>query len=50
MLEWLEQEHGMAREPAYVLMSAAVELRISELVDTPNALVSAAMPLDVFEG
>ena len=49
MLEWLEQEHGMEREPAYVLMSAAVELRISELVDTPNALVSAAMPLDVFE-
>ncbi len=49
MLEWLEQEHGMEREPAYVLMSAAVELRVSELVDAPNALVSAAMPLDVFE-
>ena len=49
MLEWLEQEHGMEREPAYVLMSAAVELRVSELVDAPNVLVSAAMPLDVFE-
>ena len=49
MLEWLEQEHGMEREPAYVLMSAAVELRVSELVDAPNALVSAAMPLDVFD-
>ena len=50
MLDWLEQEHGMEREPAYVLMSAAVELRVSELVDTPNALVSPALPLDVFEG
>jgi acetamidase/formamidase len=26
-----------------------VELRISEVVDVPNALVSAALPLDVFE-
>jgi formamidase len=50
MLGWLEHEHGLAREPAYVLMSAAVELRVSELVDAPNALVSAALPLDVFEG
>ena len=49
MLGWLEHEHGLAREPAYVLMSVAVELRVSELVDAPNALVSAALPLDVFE-
>jgi acetamidase/formamidase len=27
----------------------AAELRVSELVDAPNALVSAALPLDVFE-
>jgi formamidase len=49
MLGWLGEEHGLAPEPAYVLMSVAVELRISELVDAPNALVSAAMPLDVFQ-
>ena len=49
MLDWLEHERGLEREPAYVLMSAAVELRVSELVDAPNALVSAALPLDVFE-
>jgi acetamidase/formamidase len=30
-------------------MSVAVELRVSELVDKPNALVSAAIPLDVFD-
>jgi formamidase len=49
MLDWLRYEHGLEPEPAYVLMSAAVELRVSELVDKPNALVSAALPLDVFE-
>jgi acetamidase/formamidase len=32
-----------------VLMSVAAELRMSELVDLPNALVSAALPLEVFE-
>ena len=49
MLHWLGAEHGLAREPAYVLMSAAVELRMSEVVDYPSPLVSALMPLDVFE-
>jgi formamidase len=49
LLGWLTSEHGLSREAAYVLMSVAAELRVSELVDTPNALVSAALPLDVFE-
>jgi formamidase len=49
LLDWLVSEHGLGREAAYVLMSVAAELRVSELVDAPNALVSAALPLDVFE-
>jgi formamidase len=49
LLAWLEQERGFAREPAYILMSVAAELRVSELVDAPNPLVSAALPLDVLE-
>jgi formamidase len=49
LLSWLEHERGLSREAAYVLMSVAAELRVSELVDTPNALVSAALPLEVFE-
>jgi formamidase len=48
LLGWLTAEHGLEREAAYVLMSVAAELRVSELVDAPNALVSAAIPLDVF--
>jgi formamidase len=50
LLDWLTSERGLGREAAYVLMSVAAELRISEVVDAPNALVSAALPLDVFEG
>jgi formamidase len=50
LLGWLTAEHGLEREAAYVLMSVAAELRVSELVDAPNALVSAALPLDVFDG
>jgi formamidase len=49
MLGYLEAEHGLQRDAAYVLMSAAVELRMSEVVDAPNPLVSALLPLDVFE-
>jgi formamidase len=49
LLGWLEHERGLEREAAYVLMSVAAELRVSELVDAPNALVSAALPLDVLE-
>jgi formamidase len=49
MLDWLTTTRGLGREAAYVLMSVAAELRISEVVDAPNALVSAALPLDVFE-
>ena len=49
LLGWLSSERGLGPEAAYVLMSVAAELRVSELVDAPNALVSAALPLDVFE-
>lgn len=48
MLGWLETERGLTRGQAIALMSVAVELRISQVVDLPNPLVSAAMPLDVF--
>jgi formamidase len=50
LLDWLVAERGLGREAAYVLMSVAAELRVSEVVDAPNALVSAALPLDVFPG
>ncbi len=48
MIGWLGAEHDLSREAAYVLVSAAVDLRLSEIVDVPNPLVSAVVPLDIF--
>ena len=33
MIDWLEAEHGLTREDAYVLCSLVADLRIHELVD-----------------
>jgi formamidase len=49
LLDYLTSERGLTDDQAYVLMSVAAELRVSEVVDVPNPLVSAALPLDVFE-
>ena len=40
----------LSPEQAYILSSVAVDLRISNLVDVPNFLVTAILPLDVFKG
>ena len=49
MIEYLVREKGLTREQAYILCSAAVDLRISQLVDVPNFGVLAVLPLEVFE-
>ena len=49
LVGWLGTERGLTFEQACALASVAAELRISEVVDVPNALVSAALPLDVFD-
>ena len=48
MIDHLVAERGYSREQAYALTSVAVDLRISELVDVPNVVVSAFLPLDIF--
>jgi len=48
MIDHLVAERGYSREQAYVLTSVAVNLHISELVDVPNVVVSAFLPLDIF--
>jgi acetamidase/formamidase len=50
MIEYLAAEHEMSREQAYCLCGAAVDLKISEIVDAPNWIVSAYLPLGVFRG
>jgi formamidase len=49
MIELL-QERGWSREQAYVICSVAVDLRISNVVDVPNYVVSALLPEGIFEG
>ena len=46
----LLQERGWSREQAYVLCSVAVDLRISNVVDVPNYVVSALLPEAIFQG
>jgi formamidase len=45
----LLQERGFSRDQAYVLCSVAVDLRISNVVDVPNYVVSALLPEEIFE-
>ena len=41
-------ERGWTRQQAYAICSVAVDLKISQLVDVPNMLVSAFLPEDIF--
>ena len=45
----LIQERGFSREQAYVICSVAVDLKINNVVDVPNFVVSAFLPEDIFQ-
>jgi acetamidase/formamidase len=49
MLDYLENERGMAREDAYALASLAGDLKIAEAVDMPHYLVSMLIPKAIFK-
>ena len=48
MVDHLAAEHGLSPEDAYLLCSLCVDLRISEIVDAGEYVVSALLPLQVF--
>ncbi|MFC2053811.1 acetamidase/formamidase family protein [Chloroflexota bacterium] len=48
MIDWLVNNKILTRSQAYVLCSQAVDLKISEVVDAPNWIVSAYLPLSIF--
>lgn len=48
MIDWLEAEAHLSRVEAYMLCSACVDLAIGEIVDRPNWVVSASLPLGIF--
>ncbi len=48
MIDHLVEAHSLSRSEAYVLCSVAVDLRISQIVDAPNYMVSAYLPNSIF--
>jgi formamidase len=49
MIEHLVLEFGYTRQQAYALCSVVVDLRVGEVVDSPNYVATASLPLDIFE-
>jgi acetamidase/formamidase len=48
MIDHLVRERGLTREEAYILCSVAVDLKVSEIVDAPNWIISAFLPETIF--
>ncbi|HEY4386265.1 MAG TPA: acetamidase/formamidase family protein [Ktedonobacteraceae bacterium] len=48
MIDHLQRTYSLSREDAYMLCSVAVDLKLSEVVDMPNYVVGAYLPLSIF--
>ena len=49
LVEYVVERHGRDRREAYAIASVAADLRIHEVVDAPNWVVGAFLPLDIFD-
>ncbi len=49
MIDWLGKAHQMDAAEAYMLCSVCADLRVSEIVDKPNWVMSCYLPKIVFE-
>jgi acetamidase/formamidase len=49
MIDLLGKQHAMSAENAYMLCSVCADMRISEVVDQPNWVVSCYLPRVVFD-
>ncbi len=49
MIDWLTSRYHLTPEEAYLLCCTVVDLRISEIVNRPNWIISAYLPLCIFE-
>lgn len=47
MIDHLISEYGYSRQQAYAICSVAVDLKVGQVVDSPNYLATASLPLDV---
>jgi len=48
MIDHLQRTYHLSRADAYMLCSVAVDLKLCEVVDAPNWVVSAFLPLSIF--
>ena len=48
MIDYMVATKGLTPEQAYIVSSVAVDLRIGQMVDVPNYIVSAVLPLTIF--
>ena len=48
MIDHLVVDRGFSRAQAYAIASVAVDLRLSSVVNVPNFVASAVLPLDIF--
>ncbi|MDQ6824088.1 MAG: acetamidase/formamidase family protein [Candidatus Eremiobacteraeota bacterium] len=48
MIDYLRRTRSLSRTEAYMLCSVAVDLKICEVVDAPNWVVGAFLPLSIF--
>lgn len=48
MIAYIQREYGLSAEQAYILASVAVDLRVGQVVDVPNYVVTAVLNEDVF--
>ncbi len=49
MIDWLSANHNLSPSQAYIICSVAGDLKISEIVDAPNWIVSMHLPLRLFQ-
>ncbi|WP_320669047.1 acetamidase/formamidase family protein [Patulibacter defluvii] len=49
LVGYLVDERGFAPEQAAVIVGVAAELRLSQVVNPPNAMVTALLPLEIFD-
>jgi len=48
MIDYIQREYDLSAEQAYILASVAVDLRVGQVVDVPNYVVTAVLNEDVF--
>jgi acetamidase/formamidase len=48
MIDYLTREYDMSATDAYMLCSVAVDLKLCEVVDMPNYVVGAFLPMSIF--